>query len=89
MDDFHDKQTFHCYFELDEEPQDSMVIATPFKKEKHFYYNQKIVGFKVSGYFQLGDFKYEFNKNSTRSILDWGGVFGLIKIYGTGVQVVE
>ena len=47
MDDFHDKQTFHCYFELDEEPQDSMVIATPFKKEKHFYYNQKIVGLKL------------------------------------------
>ncbi|MDU6363479.1 MAG: DUF2804 domain-containing protein [Clostridium sp.] len=92
MDDFHDKQTFHCYFELDEEPQDSMVIATPFKKEKHFYYNQKIVGFKVSGYFQLGDFKYEFNKNSTRSILDWGrGVWTYKNIWywGAGCGIVN
>ncbi len=31
IDNFHDKQTFSCYLELDEEPQDSMVIATPLK----------------------------------------------------------
>ena len=29
--------------ELSREPEDSMVIATPFEKKKAFYYNQKIV----------------------------------------------
>ena len=92
MDNFHDKQEFNCYLELDEEPKDSMVIATPFKKEKHFYYNQKIVGFKVSGYFQLGGFRYEFNKNNTRGMLDWGrGVWTYKNVWywGAGCGIVD
>ncbi len=73
MDKFHNGQTFECELFLSDEPRDSMVIVTPFKKKKTaFYYNQKIVGFKVSGYFKLGDFRYDFDKNDTRGILDWG-----------------
>ncbi len=92
MDNFHDKKEFICYLELDEEPKDSMVIATPFNKDKHFYYNQKIVGFKVCGYFQLGDFKYEFNKENTRGILDWGRGVWTYKntwYWGAGCGIVD
>ena len=39
----------------------SMVIATPFKNKKHFYYNQKINNLKAKGEFVFGDLKYEFN----------------------------
>lgn len=49
----------------------SMVIATPFKKKKHFYYNQKINNLKASGYFIFGDLKYEF-KDDAYGVLDWG-----------------
>lgn len=49
----------------------SMVIATPFYKKKHFYYNQKINLLKVSGYFKFGDLKHEF-KDNAYGVLDWG-----------------
>jgi hypothetical protein len=49
----------------------SMVIATPFKKDKHFYYNQKINNLIASGKFKYGDFEYTF-KNGTLGVLDWG-----------------
>ncbi len=73
LDNFYEKLTFECDLLLEDEPQDSMVIVTPFKEKKTaFYYNQKIVGFKVSGFFRIGDYKYEFSKEDTRAILDWG-----------------
>lgn len=49
----------------------SMTIATPFKKPKHFYYNQKINNFVVSGKVMIGN----SNLNSTNDFmgtLDWG-----------------
>ncbi|MGM9808614.1 MAG: DUF2804 domain-containing protein [Bacilli bacterium] len=65
--------TCNVYCELTEEPQDSMVIATPFfKNKKAFYYNQKIVGFKANGYIEYDNQKYEFTSSNTRGILDWG-----------------
>jgi len=57
---------------LTDEPQDSMVIATPFNKPKHFYYNQKIVGLKAEGYAKLGDKEVVFKPNESLGILDWG-----------------
>lgn len=58
---------------LDDEPQENMVIATPFKdKPKAFYYNQKIVGFSACGKVQYGDQEIIFDKNDTQAILDWG-----------------
>ena len=48
-------------FMLSAEPKDSMVIATPFAEKKtHFYYNQKIVGFKVKGKLSVGNLHLEF-----------------------------
>ena len=57
---------------LTNEPEDSMVIATPFLQEKHFYLNQKIVGFRAMGYFKIGDTEIKFSPKDTRAILDWG-----------------
>ena len=45
-------------------PEESMFIATPFNKKKHFYYNQKINCLEVDGYYQIGDDRYEFNKEN-------------------------
>ena len=92
MDNFYQDKTFKCYLKLIDEPQDSMVIATPFEKEKHFYYNQKIVGFKVEGYFSIDDFKYDFTSDKTRAILDWGrGVWTYKNVWywGAGCGVVD
>ncbi|MBQ7603269.1 MAG: DUF2804 domain-containing protein [Clostridia bacterium] len=57
---------------LTNEPEESMVIATPFTKDKHFYLNQKIVGFKAMGYFKIGDKEVQFYPKETRALLDWG-----------------
>lgn len=57
---------------LSERPDESMVIMTPFNKPKHFYYNQKIVGFAAEGEVNVGGKTYKFLKDDTRAILDWG-----------------
>jgi hypothetical protein len=49
----------------------SMVIATPFRKKHHFYYNQKINNLKSTGYAKLGEDFLDFNKDSY-GVLDWG-----------------
>lgn len=64
------KDLYICV-DLSETTDKSMVIATPFNKDKHFYYNQKINLLKVSGYFKFGDFKYDFS-DRTYGVLDWG-----------------
>ena len=56
---------------LDLTTDKSMVIATPWKKKHHFYYNQKINLLKVSGGFKFGDFEYTF-KDNAYGVLDWG-----------------
>lgn len=59
--------------ELFNEPEESMFIATPFKKKKHFYYNQKINCLEVNGYYQIGEERFELNKeNGSLGVLDWG-----------------
>lgn len=90
---FKDKKDFSCEFKLTREPKDSMVIATPFKEKKTaFYYNQKIVGFKVSGKVTIGDETIEFSPNDTRAILDWGRGVWTYKntwYWGAGAGVVD
>ena len=63
---------FEAHFELVETMDDSMVIATPFNKKKHFYYNEKKNCMIASGYYIFGDNKVIFNSEDTRAILDWG-----------------
>jgi len=57
---------------LKETNEGSMVIATPFKKKKHFYYNQKINCLEAEGFILLGDKKYVFDKKDSLGVLDWG-----------------
>jgi hypothetical protein len=53
-------------------PKDSMVIATPFDKAKHFYYNQKINCMTASGYCEVLGEKFSFDNNNSLGTLDWG-----------------
>ena len=62
---------FECDIELESTTDKSMVIATPFKKKKHFYYNQKINLLKAEGFFKFGEFFYRFKDNAL-GVLDWG-----------------
>lgn len=58
---------------LFEEPQDSMVIATPFAEDKTaFYYNQKIVGMRAQGHIKIGSDEYVFDPAESFGMLDWG-----------------
>ncbi len=60
---------------LTDEPEDSMVIATPFGKgkyEKYFYYNQKINCLRASGTVKYDDKEYVFNPEDSFAVLDWG-----------------
>ena len=42
MEHFRGREPLDAYIELTEEPEESMVICTPFDKPGHFYFNQKI-----------------------------------------------
>jgi len=72
MDNFYNNKPYRVYFELTDEPQDSIVVATPFNKPKYFYYNQKIVGFKARGKIEFDGEVIEFNNDDTFALLDWG-----------------
>lgn len=63
------KQLFEVYAELTDEPRDSMVIATPFDKPKHFYYNQKINCMTAKCTFAIGGEQQTFDGHA---VLDWG-----------------
>lgn len=54
-------------------PPESMVIATPFKKKKYFYYNQKINCIRAKGFYKLGNKTYKLDEeNKSLATLDWG-----------------
>ena len=57
---------------LTDMPEESMVIATPFDKDKHFYYNQKINCMRASGTVKYGDEVFELNPETDFAGLDWG-----------------
>ena len=65
-------EPFEAHFDLEEVMEDSMVIATPFNKRAHFYYNEKKNCIVASGYYIYKGEKVEFSKKDTRAILDWG-----------------
>ncbi|GAB6109731.1 DUF2804 domain-containing protein [Fusibacter bizertensis] len=71
---FKNGKPFTVDLKLYDQPEDSMVIATPFDdNERAFYYNQKIVGLKVVGTATIDDIDYNFETDSTMfGILDWG-----------------
>lgn len=70
--DFRDHQTLSAEIILSDEPEESMVIMTPYKEDqKAFYYNQKINCMTARGYVRLGDEKYDFT-GEAMGVLDWG-----------------
>ena len=69
---FHEGKDFACKIILEEPKMDSMVIATPFEKDKHFYYNQKINCMPASGTATFDGKTYTFNKETDFGTLDWG-----------------
>jgi hypothetical protein len=69
---FKDGCTLEFDIELTDFPKDSMVIATPFNKEKHFYYNQKINCMRAKGFVKCGDLDMIFDPADSFGTLDWG-----------------
>jgi len=57
---------------LTDEPEESMVIATPFEKEGHFYYNQKINCMRADGSVTVDGTTYIFDPADSFAVLDWG-----------------
>lgn len=73
LENFRDGVPFEADITLSEEPEDSMVIATPFpEKPTAFYYNQKIIGMRASGKVKVGDWEYTFDPDESFGLLDWG-----------------
>lgn len=72
MDNFRGKQSIEGIVTLTDSPKESMVIATPFDKAKHFYYNQKINCMRASGWIELGGKHFELTPDRFFAVLDWG-----------------
>ena len=72
MEHFRGREPLDAYIELTEEPEESMVICTPFPKPGHFYYNQKINCMRAQGTVRIGDDLYSFRPDDSFAVLDWG-----------------
>ena len=72
MDNFKDGQHIDIDVTLTAEPEESVVICTPFEKEAHFYYNQKINCMRACGTVKLGDEVFAFDPAESFGVLDWG-----------------
>ena len=72
MDNFRGKDAIEGIVRLADEPRESIVIATPFDKPKHFYYNQKINCLRAEGWIELGDQRFELTPDRFFAVLDWG-----------------
>lgn len=68
---FSDKKDLRLDLYLEETNRDSIVVATPFNKAAHFYYNQKINLLRANGYVKFGEEIFDFNED-TFGVLDWG-----------------
>ena len=72
MDKFRGKDAIEGMITLTDEPEESIVIATPFEKPGHFYFNQKINCLRASGWIELGTERYALTKDRAFAVLDWG-----------------
>ena len=72
MDKFRGKDAIEGIVQLSDEPIESMVIATPFDKPGHFYYNQKINCMRAAGTVRIGGQAYTFDPADSFGVLDWG-----------------
>ncbi|MCD4712610.1 MAG: DUF2804 domain-containing protein [Clostridiales bacterium] len=70
---FHKQSSFYIDVTLTPTMDESMVIATPFKKKsRKFYYNQKIIGMRANGSVNYKNQHYVFDPVESFGILDWG-----------------
>lgn len=70
---FCDGKDFSCDIVLQEPDMDSLVIATPWKKDKKaFYYNRKINCMRASGKACFDGKEYVFDPEKDFGTLDWG-----------------
>lgn len=67
-----DDKPFSCDIILEQPPMDTMVIATPWKDSKAFYYNQKINCMRASGVVKCSDTLYYLHPERDFGTLDWG-----------------
>ena len=72
MADFGPAGALSAEIELTDEPEESMVIATPFDKPGHFYFNQKINCLRARGQVRYGERVYTFEPEDSFAVLDWG-----------------
>lgn len=72
MEKFRGRDAIEGIVTLTDAPEESMVIATPFDRPKHFYYNQKINCMRASGWIELGGTRYELTPDRFFAVLDWG-----------------
>ncbi len=74
-------------------PEESMVIATPFDKKAHFYYNQKINCMAADGIVRFKGKEYVFrSEDGAMGTLDWGrGVWTYDNTWywGSGQMLLE
>ena len=71
-ENFYQGKTLEVDITLTEPYMDTMVIATPFGKPKHFYYNQKINCMPAVGFARWGDVNVAFAPDTAFGVLDWG-----------------
>lgn len=73
MKNFEDSSDLEVSIILTNEPNESMVIATPFKGDKkEFFYNQKIIGMRAFGEVHYKDVVYKFSIDTSFGLFDWG-----------------
>ena len=71
--DFKDGKALEADLVLSNEPDDSIVVMSPYPDdEKALYYNQKINCLKAEGTVRLGTDVYHFSPESASGCLDWG-----------------
>ena len=66
-----DKKDVRLDLYLETTNKDSIVVATPFNKVGHFYYNQKINLLKAKGSFKFGELEHQLGEKAL-GVLDWG-----------------
>jgi hypothetical protein len=69
---FSQGQPLKARIKLSDEPRDGLVIATPFEKKHHFYYNHKITGYRASGSITFGTKTLPVDPHESFAVLDWG-----------------
>ncbi len=72
MDNFLGSLPIRGEIVLTDEPAESIVMCTPFRKRAHFYYNRKINCMRASGSVTVRGRSYAFSPADSFAVLDWG-----------------